>query len=172
VVALDIQTAGMPSWSLAYDDDLVESLAEAAGSIARRLIADGAACGVAFNGWTYSLARVGFVAPRAGSDQLIRIADQLARMSSTPSAPFDRVLSTLPTRLAPGTLILTISSRDPIAFAPAIRRLRASGYEHRHVSLGPDAVAHATRARLAGIDAVAGALDPDWRTSATLTLAG
>jgi uncharacterized protein (DUF58 family) len=171
LVALDIQTEGMPFWSLAYDDDMVETLAVAAGSIARRLIADGAACGVAFNGWTYSLARIGFVPPRTGGDQLIRIADQLARMSSTPSAPFDRVLATLPTRLAPGTLILSISSRDPVLFAPALRRLRASGYEHRHVSLGPAAVTHATRARLAGFDAVAGALDPDWRTSASLTLA-
>ncbi len=172
VVALDIQTERMPYWSLAYDEELVESLAVAAASLARRLIADGAACGVAFNGWTYSLARVGFVPPRAGGDQLIRIADQLARMSSTPSVPFDRVLATLPARLAPGTLVLTISSRDPTWFLPALRRLRASGYEHRHVSLGPDSVPQATKARLAGIDAVAGALDPDWRTSATLTLAG
>lgn len=172
VVALDIQTDRQPYWSLAYDDELVESLAVAAASICRRLIADGAACGVAFNGWTYTLAHVAFVPPRAGGDQLIRIADQLARMSSTPSVPFDRVLATLPARLAPGTLVLTISSQDPTGFAPAIRRLRASGFEHRHVSLGPDAVAHAARARLAGIDTVAGALDPDWRTSATLTLAG
>ncbi|HEY6013284.1 MAG TPA: hypothetical protein VIU37_04735, partial [Candidatus Limnocylindrales bacterium] len=111
-------------------------------------------------------------APRAGGDQLVQIADQLARMSSTPSVPFERVLASLPARLAPGTLVLTISSQDPLRFAPALRRLRASGYEHRHVSLGPAAVAHATRARLAGLDAVAGALDPDWRTSASLNLAG
>ena len=172
VVALDIQTDRQPSWSLAYDEDLVESLAVATASLARRLIADGAACGVAFNGWTYSPAQIGFVSPRAGGDQLIRIADQLARMSPTPSVPFERVLATLPARLAPGSLVLTVSSQDPIRFVPALRRLRASGYEHRHVSLGPDSVAHAARARLAGIDAVAGALDPDWRTSATLTLAG
>lgn len=172
VVALDIQTENVPYWSLAYEEALVESLAVAAASLARRLIGDGAACGVAFNGWTYSPAPVGFVSPRAGGDQLIRIADQLARMSSTPSVPFDRILATLPTRLAPGTLILTISSRDPIGFAPALRRLRASGFEHRHISLGPNAATHATRARLAGIGAVVGALDPDWRTSATLTLAG
>lgn len=172
VVALDIATDRQPYWSLTYDDDLVEGLAVVAASIARRLIADGAACGVAFNGWTYSLARVGFVAPRGGGDQLIRIADQLARMSSTPSAPFEHLLATLPARLAPGTLVLTISSQDPIRFVPALRRLRASGYEHRHVTFGPDSAAHAARARLAGIDVVAGALDPDWRTSDTLTLAG
>lgn len=172
VVALDIQTESLPYWSLAYEDDVIESLAVATASLCRRLLADGAACGVAFNGWTYSLARVGFVPPRAGGDQLIRITDQLARMSSTPSVPFEHVLATLPARLAPGTLVLTVSSRDPTRFAPTLRRLRASGYEHRHVGLGSDAVAHAARARLAGIDAVAAALDPDWRTSATLTLAG
>ncbi len=172
IVALDLQTDRMPYWSLAYEEALVESLAVTAASLARRLIADGAACGVAFNGWTYSLAHIGFVPPRAGGDQLIRIADQLARMSSTPSVPFDRVLASLPTRLVPGSLVLTISSQDPTRFVPALRRLRASGYELRHVTVGPDSVAHAARARLAGIDAVAGALDPDWRTSATLTLAG
>ncbi len=172
VVALDLQAEDAPYWSLAYEDELVESLAVAAASLARRLLADGAACGVAFNGWTYSLARIGFVPPRAGGNQLIRITDQLARMSSTPSVPFEHVLATLPARLAPGTLILTIGSRDPTRFAPTLRRLRASGYEHRHVSLGPASAAHAARARLAGIDAVAGALDPDWRTSATLSLAG
>ena len=172
IVALDIQTDRLPYWSLAYDEELVEGLAVAAASLCRRLIADGAACGVAFNGWTYSVAHIGFVPPRVGGDQLIRMADQLARMSSTPSVPFDRVLASLPARLVPGTLVLTISSQDPIRFAPALRRLRASGFEHRHVSFGPDAMAQASRARLAGIDAVAGTLDPDWRTSETLTLAG
>ena len=172
VIALDIQTGRAPYWSLTYDEDLVESLAVAAASLARRLIADGAACGVAINGWTYSLAHVGFVPPRAGGEQLTRVADQLARMSSTPSVPFERLLATLPARLAPGTLIITVSSRDPIAFAPSLRRLRASGFEHRHVTLGPEAVPLALKARLAGIDAVAGALTPDWRTSAALTVAG
>ena len=172
LIALDIAADRQPYWSLAYDEDLVEGLAVVAASLARRLIADGAACGVAFNGWTYSLAQVGFVPPRAGGDQLIRISDQLARMSSTASVPFERVLASLPARLAPGTLVLTVSSQDPVRFVPALRRLRASGYEHRHVAFGPDATAHAVRARLAGLDAVAGALDPDWRTSATLTLAG
>jgi uncharacterized protein (DUF58 family) len=172
VIALDIQTDRGPTWSLTYDEELVESLAVAAASLGRRLLADGAACGVAFNGWTYSLALVGFVAPRAGAAQLTRIADQLARMSSTPSVPFDRVLATLPVRLAPGTLVITISSRDPIEFAPSLRRLRASGFEHRHITIGPESLPLALRARLAGIDTVVGTLSPDWRTSAALTLAG
>lgn len=172
VIALDIQTHDGPYWLLAYDEDLVESLAVAAASLARRLLADGAACGLAVNGWTYSLAQIGFVPPRAGRDQLTRIADLLARTSSVASVPFERVLATLPGRLPAGTLVITLGSRDPTSLAPALRRLRASGFEVRHVALGPGSRVQATQARRAGLDAVAAGLDPDWRTSDALTLAG
>ncbi len=172
LVALDVQTHPGPHWLLAYDDELVESLVMAAASLVRRLLADGAACGLAANGWTYSLARTGFVAPRTGGDQLTRIADLLGRLSSTASVPFMRLLAGLPSRLPSGCLVVTLSSRDPATFAPAVRRLRSSGFEVRHVALGPDGPAWVTRARRLGIDATLGRLEPDWRTSDALTLAG
>ncbi len=172
VVTLDIQTHDGPRWLLAFDEDLVEGLVVAAASLARRLLADGAACGLAVNGWTYSLAQTGFVPPRAGGDQLTRIADVLARTSSVASVPFERLLAGLPGRLPAGTLVITLGSRDPVTFAPALRRLRASGFEVRHITFGPRSRALAAQGRRAGLDTVAGQLDPDWRTSDALTLAG
>lgn len=172
VVALDVQTHDGATWLLAYDEDLMETLAVAAASLARRLLADGAACGLAVNGWTYSPAVTGFVPPRAGLDQLTRIADLLGRTSSFASVPFTRLLAELTLRLASGTLVLALSSRDPIAFVPALRRLHASGFEVRLVTLGPRAQAYAALARRAGIDAIAGRLEPDWRRSDAFVLAG
>jgi uncharacterized protein (DUF58 family) len=172
LVALDVQTQDGPTWLLAYDEELVESLAVAAASLARRLLADGAACGIAVNGWTYQLAWTGFVPPRAGHEQLTRITDLLGRTSSVASVPFTSLLAELPARLPSGTLVVTVSSRDPVAIVPALRHLRSGGFEIRHVALGPRATAHAAVARRLGIDASHGRLEPDWRTSDALTLAG
>jgi uncharacterized protein (DUF58 family) len=172
LIALDIQTVEGPVWVLAYDDDVVESLAVAAASIARRLLADGAACGIAVNGWTYAPTPTGFVPPRAGRDQLPRIADLLGRTTSVASVPYSGLLAGLPARLSLGTLVFGLGSRDPLSFVPALRRLRSSGFEVRYLALGPRAPTHAAIARRAGIDAIVGRLDPDWRTSDALTLAG
>jgi uncharacterized protein (DUF58 family) len=171
VVAVDLQTQPGPAWILSYDEDLVESLAVAAASLARRFLSDGAACGVAANGYTYTLARTGFVPARAGREQLARIADLLGRTSSTASVPFERLLADLPTRLASGTLIVTVSGREVGPYASALLRLRSVGFEVRHVAMGPNARSHAATARQLGIDASVGRLEPDWRTSDALTLA-
>jgi uncharacterized protein (DUF58 family) len=172
VIALDIQTNDDPYWLLTYDEDLVESLAVAAASLARRLLADGAAVGVAVNGWTYSPAHTGFVSARGGARQLTRIADLLGRTSSVASLPFERMIAGLPGRIPSGTLVISVAARDLGPALPALRRLRASGFEVRHVAVGPRSRALAERARRGGIEAVAGHLDPDWRTSDALTLAG
>ncbi|MFI5254019.1 MAG: DUF58 domain-containing protein [Candidatus Limnocylindrales bacterium] len=172
VVALDVQTHDGPAWLLEYDDDLVESLAVAAASLARRLLADGAACGLAVNGRTYSLAQTGFVPARAGRDQLTRIADMLARTSSVASVPFGQLLSGLPGRLESGARVISLSGRDPTSFVAGLRRLRWSGFDVRHIALGPAAMAHAAALRRLGIDASHGRLDPDWRTSDAFTIAG
>jgi hypothetical protein len=157
---------------LHYDEDLVETLAVVAGSLARRVLSDGAACGIAVNGWTYTPATAAFVPPRAGIEHLAAISDVLARTSSVASMPFERALGTLPVRLPPGALIMTVSSRDPASITPSLRRLRASGFRVRHVAVGPRALDDAVRARRAGIDAVSGQLTPDWRRSDALVLVG
>jgi uncharacterized protein (DUF58 family) len=172
LIAVDVQTGEGPHWLLSYDEELLESLIVAAASLARRLLADGAACGIAVNGWTYSLAQTGFVPPRAGHEQLTRILDLLARTSPTASVPFGFLLAHLPTRIPSGTIVFALSGRDPSTALRALRRLGSSGFEARYVALGPAATAHVRQARRSGIDAIAGRLEPDWRTADVLALAG
>ena len=172
VIAMDVQTHDGPYWLMAYDEDVMEGLTVATASLARRFIADGAACGLAANGWTYSLARSAFVAPRQGHDQLTRIADMLGRLSSVASVPYEDVLAGLPSRLPTGALVCLVSARDISTISTVVRRLRATGFELRHVAMGPQAAAHAARSRRLGIDAVVARLTPDWRTSDALVLAG
>jgi uncharacterized protein (DUF58 family) len=172
VIALDITTHDGPIWLLAYDDELVESLVVAAASLGRRLLADGAGCGLAVNGWSYTRSRRGFVAPRTDPEQLARITDLLGRTSSHPSIPFARMLEELPGLLPSGSLLLTLSSRDPTDVVPILRRLRATGHEVRHIALGPRARHQARLLARYGIQATAGRLEPDWRTSDALVLAG
>jgi hypothetical protein len=157
---------------MTYDDGVMESLAVVAASLARRLLADGAACGLAANGWTYTPSRIGFVAPRPGRDQLARVADILGRLTPIASVPFDDLLAVLPGRLAGGSLIWIVSSRDLAEVARPLRRLRASGFEVRSAAVGPRAAAHAALARRLGVAATAAHLRPDWRTADAVTLAG
>lgn len=170
-LAVDVQTQDGPRWLLAFDEDLVEAIIMAAASLARRLLADGASVGLAVNGWTYSLARFGYVPPRAGHDQLPRIMDLLGRTSSVPSISFERLIGEIPSRVSSGALVMTISSRDPAAVVPALRRLRGGGFEVRHVAVGSAAQAHARTVRRIGIPAYTAGLEPDWRSSDALTLA-
>jgi uncharacterized protein (DUF58 family) len=171
VIAVDLQTAPGPSWLLAYDEELVEALIVAAASLARYLLDAGAACGLAANGWTYTPARVAVVPPRAGPGQLSRITDVLARLSQTPSAPFARLLASLPARLPGGSLVLILGGRDPTDYLSAVARLRGAGFAVRHLAMGPQAALHASRLRTHGFDAAVAHLDPDWRRAASLTVA-
>ncbi len=170
VLALDLTTQPGPVWLLAYDEELVESLIVAAASLARRLLAEGAAVGLALNAWTYSRSRCGIVPTRADPDQLARITDTLARASQHPSMPYSQLLSELAPTLAAGTLVLSISSQDPAAYVMVLRRMRGGGHEVRHIALGPRAAVHAAHVRRLAIEASAAALDPDWRTSSALVL--
>lgn len=171
VIALDAQTVPGPVWLLQWDDDLVESLAVAAGSLARRLLDDGAACGLAVNAWTYQPDRIGFVPPRAGPGQLARILDLLGRLTTVPSMPYPRLLGAIGRRISAGSLVMTLSSRDPSDALPVLRRLRSSGFEILHIALGPEATAHAALVRRFGLPARVARLAPDWRTCHAIELA-
>jgi uncharacterized protein (DUF58 family) len=170
VIALDIQTLPGPIWRLQWDDDLVEGLAVAAGSLARRILDDGSACGLAVNAWTYQPDRIGFVAPRAGPGQLARLLDLLGRMSPVPSIPAGRMLGAVARRIPAGSLVVTMSGRDPSELGPALRRLRASGFELLHVAVGREATAHAATARRLGVPVRVAGLAPDWRRCDVLEL--
>lgn len=172
VIALDVQTLDEPYWLLAYEESAVEGLIVAAASLARHLLAEGAAVGLAANGWTFSLAKTAWIPPRTGADQVARIADVLGRLSSVASVPFEHLLAELPALAPSGALVITVGVRDVAPHVAPLRRLRAIGFETRHVALGSAAGLHAARARQIGLDAIVGRLEPDWRTSDALTLAG
>jgi uncharacterized protein (DUF58 family) len=172
ILALDVQTLEGPHWLMHYDDEAIESLAVVAASLARSLIGDGAACGLAMAGYTGTPRPVTLIAPRGGAEQLARIGDALGRLAPIASAPYDTLLAGLPFALRTGTTIVSISARDPDAYLPVLRRLSASGYPVRHVALGAEAASRAQRARLAGLEGLVAALVPDWRTSDVVVLAG
>lgn len=171
VVALDVQTLPGPVWLLQWDEELVEALAVAAGSLARRVLDDGAACGLAVNAWTYQPDRIGFVPPRAGPGQLARILDLLGRMTPVPSMPYPRMLGMIARRVPAGSLVLGLTSRDPVELVPTLRRLRSSGFEVLLVALGPEAASHAAAARRHGLPVRLASLGSGWRTCHALELA-
>jgi uncharacterized protein (DUF58 family) len=171
VIALDIQTVAGAAWLTVFDDDLVEGLCVAAASIARQLRAEGASVGLAAAAYSGAVRPIAYLAPGESDGQLGRILDLLARLSSFPSAPFERLLTSLLRTLRPGTSVLVLSARDPIAYVPVLRRVAAAGYPVHHIAFGPDAAGLAARARAGGVDSRAAQLDGPWRTSERLVIA-
>ena len=172
VIAVDMQTLEGPHWMMVFDDDAVEGLCVAAASLARSVLADGSACGLALAAFTGTPSTITYIPPGAASAQLGRISDVLGRASSFASLPFERLLGMLARRMPSGATVVTCSARDPSAFLPAARRLAGSGFDVRHVALGGEAETWARRAREAGIPASVGRLEPDWQHSDALVLAG
>jgi uncharacterized protein (DUF58 family) len=172
LIALDVQTTDAAYWVMVYEEELLESLMVAAASIARYLIGQGTACGLAAAAWTGSLKRIAFLPPAAGEAQLNAIADMLGRLSAFASTPFGFLLGTLPERVSPGTGILVLSGRDPTQHVAIERRLARNGSPVTHVALGERREAWAEIARRYGVEARTATLHGGWRTSDALDLAG
>jgi uncharacterized protein (DUF58 family) len=172
LLALDIQTLPGPAWTAAYDDDLVEGLCVTAASIARRLRADGAAFGLAAAAWSGSPRALAYLGPSESASQLERTLDLLARLSSFPSAPFPRLLGSLPKHLRPGATVLILTARDPAPFVPAIRRLTRLGYRVTLLLHGERAEAAVPwrRQLLAGVTTRFARLDGPWSTASRATV--
>jgi uncharacterized protein (DUF58 family) len=168
LLAVDLQTVAGAAWRLNWDEDLVEGLCVATLSLARSLIADGVAVGLAANAYSDRPQRSVFLAPSATPAQVARIADYLADLSPFASMPFDRLLAGLARRAPMGCSVVAISTRDPAGFLPVLRRLGAQGYRASHASLGPDAIEWRARARGHGVASTAYRLRPDWRTADAL----
>ncbi len=172
LIALDIATPASDLAVGSFDDDLVEGLCVAAASLARHLLADEVACGLAVAAFTGVVRRFAYLPPGSGPRQLGRLGDLLARLSSVPSAPFEELLSGLPTVLRPGATVLVLSSRDPTRRLATERRLGRLGFAVQHVAFGPRAAEAARRARSAGVAAFVARLEPDWQTGEALEVAG
>ncbi len=173
VIALDAQTLPGQFWMMHYDAELVESLCVTAMSLARSLISDGVACGLAVNAYaSQSNARWVYLAPSATTGQIERIADRLADISRWASVPFAQVLHQLGQRMPPTTSLVALSARDGEDYAPVLRRLAMSGRQVRVASIGRHAAEATARARALGLPASICRLEPDWRTARALEMVG
>lgn len=172
VIALDVQTIEGPHWEMTYHDATFEGLCVAASSLARQLLAEGASCGVAAASFTGTIQQLAYLPPQASYGQLARVSDLLARIGPISSRPYASLLTWLTRRVPPGSVILTLSSRDPRTYLPAMQRLARSGYQVEHVAFGENAADHAMSVRRASLFASTAALDPDWEEADALVLAG
>ncbi len=168
VVALDIETGIGPAGADRYDDELVESLCVAAASLVRQLRAEGATVGLAAAAHSEGTRTMAYVAPGGSEGQLGRCLDLLARLSSFPSAPFERLLAMLVRSVSPATSLVVLSARDPSPYLPALRGIERSGYPVWHLGFGPAAPALIARARAAAIASSPAQLDGPWRTATAL----
>lgn len=171
VIALDVQTNEEPYWMMVYDDDALESMVVATASLARFVLDEGGSVGLAANGWSGSLVRTAWVAPRSGQGQLPAILDALARLSAFASTPFEIMLRDLTARLEPGTSVIVVSGRDPRPILGVELRLASSGFPVTHVALGERRTEWADAARRAGLPARAAQLDGGWRNGRSLEVA-
>jgi uncharacterized protein (DUF58 family) len=172
VIALDVQTIEGPHWEMTYHDATFEGLCVAAASLARQLLAEGASCGVAAASFTGTIQRLAYLPPQASYGQLARVSELLARIGPISSRPYAALLTWLTRRVPPGSVVLTVSSRDPRSYLPAMQRLARSGYRVEHVAFGDDAMKHAELVRRAGLPVSTASLDPGWEEADALILAG
>ena len=172
LLALDIQTVPGAAWEATYVDDAVEGLCVAAASIARRLRDEGASFGLAVAGYAGTARAIAYLSPSESSVQHERVLDLLARLSSFPSAPFERLLGGLPRRLRPGATVLVLTARDPAPFGPILRRLGRLGYGVTVLRLddGASAATASAPPARAGLPIRHARLDGPWQSATSLVI--
>jgi uncharacterized protein (DUF58 family) len=171
LIALDVQTEHGPSWDLTFADDDVESLYVVAASIARSLALERTAFGLAAAGYTGAETRFAHVPISSAPGQVERVLDLLARLSSHPSAPLERLLVRVQQLARPGSTVLLLTARNPAPFVARLRRIERMGCRVVVVACGRTASADAVGARAAGFASRAVRLDGPWRTAEHLVVA-
>ena len=169
LLALDLRVPRGPAIGAAERDEATEGLIVATMSLARGLLGEGAAVGLAVAGFAGGRGIL-FLPPNATGAGLELMADLLARLDAIPSMAFPRLLSDVAHRVPPGTTIITLGAVDPVEAVPALRELRRSGFGVVHLAFGTEAAAYAERALAAGISARAARLDGPWATCSRLDL--
>jgi uncharacterized protein (DUF58 family) len=172
LLALDVQTAKGPAWETTWDPEEVESLFVVAASIARSLALERAAFGLAAAGYHGAESRFAHLAVSEAPGQLERVFDLLARLSSHPSAPFDRLLGMILRVVRPGTTVVVLTARDPSTYVAWLRRIERAGCPVVVVACGPDGRADAGTVRRLGLVARSVRLDGPWRTAGALAVTG
>ena len=130
LIVLDVQIEHGPAWEIAFEPDDVEALYVAAASVARSLATERAAFGIAAAGFTGAESRFAHVPISSSGGQAERVLDLLARLSTHPSAPFERLLALVRRIARPGTTILVADRARPDAvrrLVPAARAGRLPG---------------------------------------------
>jgi uncharacterized protein (DUF58 family) len=172
LLALDVQTRNGPTWETTWDAEEVESLYVVAASIARSLALERAAFGLAAAGYHGAESRFAHLPVSEAPGQLERVFDLLARLSSHPSAPFDRLLGMVLRVVRPGTTVIVLTARDPTAYLAWLRRIERAGCRVVVVACGPDGAVDAGRVRRVGLVARSVRLDGPWRTASSLAVTG
>lgn len=159
VIALDVQTLeDVPHWEMSYDDDAFEGLCVTAASLARHYLGDAALVGVAAASFTGTPQRVAWLAPRAGTGQLARVGELLARVGPVSSMPYAQLLAWLARRLPAGATVVALTARDPRGVSPILRRLGRGGFAVEAIRVGP-----VDRIPGAGFPVRTAQLAPNWR---------
>jgi uncharacterized protein (DUF58 family) len=170
LIALDIQTGSGPSWDVDFDSEAVEALYVIAASVARSLLAARAAVGLTAAGYTGVESRYARLPISSAPGQTERLLDLLARLSSHPSAPFERLLGMVARTVRPGTTVIVLTTRDARPFIAHLRGIQRRGATVLVVTCGPDGPADAARCRSAGLAARCVGLDGPWRTAERLAV--
>jgi uncharacterized protein (DUF58 family) len=170
LIVLDIQTIDGPAWQTTFEENLAEELCIAAGSLAARLLSDGASAGLAVAAHAASLRPVALLAPSQAPGQLGRILDTLARLSPFPSATFEHLVAGLARMIRPGATVVVLTARDAATLAPALRRLERLGFRTSVFAIGDRATASGGDLRRARIGWRSLRLEGGWRTPTRLVI--
>jgi uncharacterized protein (DUF58 family) len=171
LIVVDVQTEHGPVWEIAVNVEDVEALYVVAASIARALGVERAAFGLVAAGFSGVERRYAHVPVSAAGGQAERVLDMLARLSTHPSAPFERLLGLVRRIARPGTTVMIVTARNPIPFTGWLRRIEEGGCRVVIVACGRDAISDAARARSAGFTARAARLNGPWQTASGLEVA-
>ena len=164
ILVIDVQTVEAEAWEMSWDPEAFEGLCVAAASLARRLLDEGAAVGLAAAGFSGTAQRTAFLPSRAGATQLGRLTDLLARLGPISSGTLGELLTWLTRRVPPGANLVILTARPPHAVRRTLARIRQSGYAVDVLVLGADDDALAA-ARRAGVAARGMTLEPGWETA-------
>jgi len=171
LVAVDVQASEGWAWGAGHDEETLESLIVIAASVLRTLADERAAFGLAAAAWTGTESRIALLPPTEAPGQIERGLDLLARLSATPSAPFERLVAMIGRGTRSGTTVIVITARDPSGFIRPLRGLERAGLPVIVLASGRTADGGTARARAAGLRVRAVQLDGPWRTATRLAVA-
>jgi uncharacterized protein (DUF58 family) len=172
LIALDVKTSDGPAWATSLESEDFESLCVITASLARSLAAERSAFGITAAGYTRSPTRFADIAISESPGQLNNVLDLLARLSSQPSASFDRLLARIQRTTRAGTTVVIVSGRSHSLELAGLRRLRRAGFDVVVLACGEAAAEGAGAARAAGFTARTARLDGPWRTASRLVTDG